>query len=127
MRQTNEEARRLLHIGEQLAAVQRAPNAKKERLLRLPEVISRTGLSRSAVYQYMDEGRFPRSIPLGSAWRRGWIESEVQGWINNTITNARRPLGDDERLALEILGEHPEGLSDADWEREFIKRKGSNG
>jgi prophage regulatory protein len=33
------------------------------RLLRLPEVIDRVGLRRSAIYQRMSEGRFPKSRP----------------------------------------------------------------
>lgn len=56
-----------------------------ERLLRLPDVRDRTGLSRSAIYQYMSEGRFPKSIPIGSEHRIGWVESEVDAWVRETI------------------------------------------
>lgn len=52
------------------------------RLLRLPEVMARVGLKRSAIYQRMTEGRFPRSRSLGPKCTV-WIESEVDAWIND--------------------------------------------
>jgi prophage regulatory protein len=51
------------------------------RLLRLPEVIARVGLKRSAIYQRMSEGRFPRSRSLGPKCAV-WVESEIDDWIN---------------------------------------------
>ena len=42
------------------------------RFLRLPEVLARTGLSRSTIYVRLDQGRFP---PAGLAGRsRGWLD-----------------------------------------------------
>ena len=35
------------------------------RFIRLREVLHRTGLGRSTVYRWMDEGRFPKSVRLG--------------------------------------------------------------
>ncbi|MBS0480969.1 MAG: AlpA family transcriptional regulator [Proteobacteria bacterium] len=51
-----------------------------ERFMRLPEVIERVGLKRSAIYQRMSEGRFPRSRSLGARCTI-WIESEVEQWM----------------------------------------------
>ena len=51
-----------------------------ERLLRLPEVMDRVGLKRTAIYQRMREGRFPQSRSLGSRCTV-WVESEVNDWI----------------------------------------------
>tara|TARA_R110002074_G_scaffold137162_3_gene282126 strand:+ start:389 stop:589 length:201 start_codon:yes stop_codon:yes gene_type:complete len=34
-------------------------------VLRLAEVIEKTGLARSTIYKYADPGRFPRPISLG--------------------------------------------------------------
>lgn len=51
------------------------------RLLRLPEVIARVGLKRSAIYQRMSEGRFPRSRSLGPKCAV-WVESEIEDWIH---------------------------------------------
>ena len=50
------------------------------RFLRLPEVLARTGLSRSTVYVRLEQGRFPRPVSLG-ARAVGWIESEVDEWM----------------------------------------------
>jgi len=48
--------------------------------LRLPEVIDRVGLRRSAIYQRMSEGRFPKSRSLGSKCAV-WVEAEIDAWI----------------------------------------------
>jgi prophage regulatory protein len=49
-------------------------------VLRLPELIRRTGLSRSSIYNRIVEGAFPRAFSLGGR-SRGWLESEVDAWI----------------------------------------------
>ena len=54
--------------------------ASPARLLRLPEVIARVGLKRSAIYQRMSEGRFPKSRSLGPKCAV-WVESEIDDWI----------------------------------------------
>ena len=50
------------------------------RILRLLETESRTGLKRSAIYEAMATGDFPRQVPLG-ARAVGWLESEVEAWL----------------------------------------------
>ena len=54
------------------------------KILRLPIVLDRTGLSRSTVYQRVTEGSFPRPVSLG-ARAVGWIETEVEEWIARQI------------------------------------------
>ena len=51
------------------------------RILRLPEVIRRCGISRSTIYGWMKEGRFPESRSLGSR-AVGWDSWEIERWIN---------------------------------------------
>ena len=58
------------------------------RFLRLPEVLARTGLSRSTIYVRLDQGLFPRPLSLG-ARAVGWLESEVDEWIRERITESR--------------------------------------
>ncbi|MGI8783374.1 MAG: helix-turn-helix transcriptional regulator [Acidobacteriota bacterium] len=60
-----------------------------ESILRLPKVIETTGLSRSSVYQYVADGRFPKPVQLGTPHRIGWAASEVQGWIQDQIRASR--------------------------------------
>jgi len=55
---------------------------KIERFLRLREVLHRTGLGRSTVYRWMDEGRFPRSVRLGGR-SVAWIEHEIDEWLQD--------------------------------------------
>ena len=50
------------------------------RILRLPEVIAKTGLGRSTIYKLISEDLFPKSVPLMPRVV-GWIESEVEEWI----------------------------------------------
>jgi prophage regulatory protein len=59
-----------------------------KRILRLPNVIDRTGLSRSTVYQRVSEGRFPKPVSLG-ARAVGWVESEIEEWIGKQIEESR--------------------------------------
>lgn len=52
------------------------------RLIRLPEVMKRVGLSRSAIYKRMAESRFPRSRSLGPKCVV-WLDSEIDEWIES--------------------------------------------
>jgi prophage regulatory protein len=51
-----------------------------DRILRRPEVETRTGLSRSTLYFMISEGEFPRPVKIG---RRavGWPESRISIWL----------------------------------------------
>jgi prophage regulatory protein len=53
------------------------------RLIRLPEVLKKTGLSRSRLYADVS---FPQRVKLGT---RGvaWVESEVEDWIAARIAD----------------------------------------
>lgn len=51
------------------------------RLIRLPEVIRRTGLGRSSIYARQAAGAFPTPVSLGTGVAVAWIESEVEAWI----------------------------------------------
>lgn len=55
-----------------------------KRLIRITEVMDRTGLARSTVYKYISEGIFPKPIKLGSR-AVAWVESEIETWIKNSI------------------------------------------
>ena len=59
------------------------------RFLRLPEVMARTGLSRSTIYVRLDQGRFPRPVSLGGR-AVGWIEAELDEWMRERIAASRR-------------------------------------
>lgn len=58
------------------------------RLLRLPSVKYRTGLSKSEVYRRVQVGTFPKPIKVGSR-AVAWIESDIDAWIANCIDQGR--------------------------------------
>jgi prophage regulatory protein len=59
------------------------------RMLRLPEVVRRTALSRSQIYRLIELGTFPRQVPLGER-AAGWVEDEVDGWLRERIERSRK-------------------------------------
>lgn len=56
--------------------------------LRRKQVETRTGLSRSTIYQYIKDGVFPKPVPLGLR-AVGWLESDVSKWIATRVRIAR--------------------------------------
>lgn len=75
------------HPTTQPAATGKADtSAKAERFLRLPEVMSRTALSRSGIYAAIQRGEFPHSIPLGGK-SVAWLESEITAWQDARIAH----------------------------------------
>lgn len=58
------------------------------RILRLPDVKNRTGLSRSTIYALVKNGSFPKYISLGVR-SVGWLESEIEAWIEARINASR--------------------------------------
>ena len=55
-----------------------------ERLLRLPELKTVTGLSRSTIYSWIKDGTFPRQVKLGER-AVAWRESEIDEWLFRRI------------------------------------------
>lgn len=65
------------------------PRSERTRVLRWPEVQKRTGLCRSHAYDLARKGRFPAPIKIGGR-ASGWIESEVDAWIEDRISESRK-------------------------------------
>ena len=59
------------------------------RILRLPEVMTRTGLSRSTIYLRISQGTLPKPINLGGR-AVGWVEAEIQEWLQRQIETSRK-------------------------------------
>jgi prophage regulatory protein len=53
----------------------------KERFVRGKEVLDRIPLSRSALYERMKKGLFPRPFSLGGR-TVAWLESDIDQWID---------------------------------------------
>jgi prophage regulatory protein len=58
------------------------------KFIRLGEVLSRIPLSRSAIYSKISAGEFPKPVSLSSQ-SVGWIESEVQAWMEKRVAASR--------------------------------------
>jgi prophage regulatory protein len=55
--------------------------------LRLPQVIQITALSRSTIYDHMDQGTFPKQFKIGPR-AAGWLASDIQKWIDGRISGS---------------------------------------
>ena len=60
-----------------------------KRLMRVPEVLSRVGFSRTTLYERIKEGSFPDRVKIGLR-SVAFVESEIDAWIENTISDSRR-------------------------------------
>jgi prophage regulatory protein len=63
----------------------------KTAILRLPQVIRFTGLSRTNIYRRIAAGTFPAPVALGPR-AVGWRESDIESWIDALL--ARLPPGE---------------------------------
>lgn len=64
---------------------------KYKAIWRLPDVMTRTGLSRSTIYELIRQDQFPSQISLGPR-AVGWVANEIDEWIEARI-NESRPCG----------------------------------
>ena len=68
--------------GERAAALPSEATTERPpiRMLRLSQVVERTGLGKTTIYELQKQGRFPRSVNLTGHCAR-WIEAEVETWL----------------------------------------------
>ena len=59
-------------------------HSNSDRILRLPAVETKVGLSRSSIYVQIEEGTFPRPV-LISKRAVGWRESTIDAWIESKM------------------------------------------
>jgi len=59
-----------------------------EALIRLKRVQEKTGKKRSAIYDSVRAGTFPKPVEIGPR-QVAWVESEVDAWISARITSSR--------------------------------------
>lgn len=59
-------------------------------ILRRKQVEFRTGLSRSTIYARIAAGLFPSSIDLGGGRAVGWLETEINAWVQSRINESRK-------------------------------------
>lgn len=57
------------------------------KIIRLPEVIKRTGLSRSSIYLRISQNLMPKPVSLGGR-AVGWLESSIESWIQEQVNKS---------------------------------------
>ena len=62
-----------------------------KRFIRLSEVMAQTGKSRSAIYEEMADGRFPKCFKIGDR-AAAWLESDIEGWKSAKLQAAGKEL-----------------------------------
>lgn len=60
-------------------------------LIRLPEVMRRTGYGKAWIYKLIQQGKFPQSVKIGTR-SIAFVESEVNEWINQRIAESRKEV-----------------------------------
>lgn len=60
-------------------------------LIRLSEVLRRTGYSKAWIYRLMSQEKFPKSIKIGTR-SIAFVESEIDEWINQRIAESRKDV-----------------------------------
>lgn len=71
---------------------------------RLPEVMARTGLSRSTIYHKIGTEEFPPPINLGIR-SVGWIADEIVGWISDRVEERRKAWPNRKRKDISCEGD----------------------
>ncbi len=54
----------------------------QDKMLRPPEVMARTGLSRTTIWRHVRAGTFPAPLVLGKG-SIGWPESTITDWLDS--------------------------------------------
>jgi prophage regulatory protein len=67
--------------------------ATEDRLIKLPEVERLTGMKRSAIYELIQRGAFPKPVKVG-ARSSMWSYAAVQAWIAERLAEAAPRLND---------------------------------
>lgn len=64
-------------------------NLSPLRILRMRQVMARTGLARSTIYEHIRNKRFPNQVTLGPH-SVGWVERDIDAWIAERIEASRQ-------------------------------------
>jgi len=57
---------------------------KPKRIIKMPEVSNKTALCKTAIYELIAKGKFPKQVRL-STRSVGWSEASVDQWIDERI------------------------------------------
>lgn len=63
------------------------------KFLRLSEVLNRTGMSRSTLYEQISAGSFPKPVKVSSR-TNGWPDNEIAEWIAERVRQRDNAMGE---------------------------------
>lgn len=63
----------------------------QQTIIRLPEALARTGISRSSVYTFIKAGSFPKPVSLGVR-AIGFLSADIDAWIDARVKASRRTI-----------------------------------
>ncbi|ENJ4495656.1 AlpA family transcriptional regulator [Citrobacter freundii] len=63
-------------------------NNQNTRLIRLTEVMNRTGYCKAWIYRLIKDGKFPTPVKIGTR-AVAFVESEIDAWIQSVIETSR--------------------------------------
>jgi prophage regulatory protein len=63
-------------------------NNQTTRLIRLPEVLERTGFGKAWIYRLIKDDKFPAPVKIGTR-AVAFVESEIDAWIQSVIETSR--------------------------------------
>jgi prophage regulatory protein len=66
------------------------PTTQQIRFIRKREVMRRTGLPSSTIYDLMSRDLFPKSIKLAGGKAVAWLESDIGQWQKQCLANQAR-------------------------------------
>ncbi len=71
------------------------------KIIKLPEVMEITTLSRASIYRLIADGDFPKQVKL-STRACAWVEQDVLNWLNERI-NSRYSSANQQKFTPSIL------------------------
>jgi prophage regulatory protein len=80
--------RRKLHGKSKPSRIAQLQRPSENRVLRMPILRDKVGLSRSTIYELISKCEFPASIPLGPR-AVGWLESDIDAWLEGRVNASK--------------------------------------
>ena len=76
-----------------LSATENESSQGHQSFLRIAKVCDRTGLSKSKIYQLIQDDLFPKQLRIAGGTIAGWSSTDVQAWIDREVESARDAAG----------------------------------
>lgn len=74
-------------------------------ILRMPKLTVATGMGKTKIYELISKNNFPKPIRLGSDRAVGWLESEIEEWLQERANERNLNLSKKIKQCTENLEE----------------------